>query len=373
MKKSTRSQLVGGGAVLAMVLAGCAGEVSRPDVGQLQEGLNLLDVKEPAWGMSAAFRQGQRVIYLETRVGPLMPEIYRQDDPDGPQNEMDMRLVDKNGNTFYAMRGGDNFVDPTWAAEVEISKRAKVDPAARDLDFRLAKEASVAFMKVAPATFKFHVRYVASYAARPVPSEDEQLRQRAALIPRVDAPGALNANDPARRETGYGNYNLGDYMWLETDKYSGDTGCFLGLCVAKHSATRMWVYRWNNGAPYWILSIDANNHGRHAGDSGMGYNCYSSASTWAWGATISGSTAGDATGNWDSQGGCQTSYSWNSGGWDHLCNDDAAYELWQAKSGGMATTQGDGISFTWTSNAHFACACQNNSGCDGDWSSPNCP
>ena len=29
------------------------------------------------------------------------------------------------------------------------------------------------------------------------------------------------------------------------------------------------------------------------------------------------------------QGGCQTAYNWDSGGYDHLCNDDTAYEVWQ--------------------------------------------
>jgi hypothetical protein len=131
----------------------------------------------------------------------------------------------------------------------------------------------------------------------------------------------------------------------------------------------------NPNVGYWQQAIYANNHGRGAYDSGMGYDCYSwNGGGWfQYGVHLSGSTASGATGNWDGAGGCQTAYNWDSGGWDHLCNDDAAYELWQAKSGSSSTSQGDAISFTWTSNGHFACACQNNSGCDGDWSTPNCP
>jgi hypothetical protein len=373
MQKSTRFWTLGvGGGLVVAAMAGCAGEISRPTAAQLQEGLNFLDVKDPTWGMSAAFRKGDRVVYMETRVGPQMPEIYRQDDPDGPQNETDVRFVDASGHTFYAMRGGDNFVDPTWGTDFEASKHAKVDAAGRDLDFRLAREASDAFVRVAPATLKLHAAYFRHIAARPVPSEDSELRQRAAVIQPPDAPGARSATDPLRNDVGYAAAAAGDWIYIETDKYSGSTGCFAWICTAKHSATRTWFYYWNNGNSYWSSVLDANNHGRHYYDSGMGYNCYS-AGGWFWSPYVTGSSAGGVTGNNDGQGGCQTAYNWNSGGWDHLCNDDAAYELWQAKSGGTSTTQGDAIGFTWTSNGHFACACQNNAGCDDDWNSPNCP
>jgi hypothetical protein len=372
MRKSTKFLVGGGGLVVAVVLSGCAGEISRPPADQLQQGLNLLDVKDPTWGVAAAYRQDNKVIYIETRVGAPMPEIYRQDNPDGPQNEMDLRFVDQNNHTFFVQRGGDNYVDPTWADDVAASRHAKIDPASRDLDFRMAKLASAAFAKVVAPELKFHAYHFTNFAAQPVPSENADLRARVANIPTPETPGAVAPGNPTPKELGYAWYSNGDYDWLETDRYSGSTGCFAWICTAKHSATIMWDYKWNNGSPFWIMAVSANNHGRSYSDSGMGYGCYSNGG-WFYNPNTSGSTAGGATGNWDGAGGCQTSYNWNSGGWDHLCNDDAAYELWQAKSGSWQTSQGDQTGFVWTSNAHFACACQNNSGCDGDWSAPNCP
>src|SRR6185503_7029389 len=116
-------------------------------------------------------------------------------------------------------------------------------------------------------------------------------------------------------------------------------------------------------------AMAACNHGRCPWDSGMGYNCYSSGGPFYYGAYVNGETISNST---NITGACQTNYNWNSGGWDHLCNDDAAYELWQAKSGSSYTQQGDGYSFIWYANANYACTCSN-TGCDGDWSAPYCP
>jgi len=95
----------------------------------------------------------------------------------------------------------------------------------------------------------------------------------------------------------------------------------------------------------------------------------------------SGSTAGGATGSWDGQGGCQSGYSWSSDNNAHLCNDDAAYELWQAKNGSMNTQYGGNYNFWWgtsqgasgwgsafTSVGDFSCDYPS-----GDWNTPNCP
>ena len=141
-----KSTLIGIGGSALLVLAGCSASVSQhPPTSQLKEGLNLLDIKDPTFGMSAAYVKQGRVLYFETRVGQLKPEIYRMDTPNEPQYEMDMRFVDAENHTIYAVRGGDNFADPTWAADIVASRH--LPPAAyanRALDFQLAKEASAA-------------------------------------------------------------------------------------------------------------------------------------------------------------------------------------------------------------------------------------
>jgi hypothetical protein len=350
-----------------IMVAGCSTTTQRPTSAQLQEGITLLDVRDPMAGLSAAYKEQGRVVYVETRVGAMKPEVYRNDAPDAPQYEMDMRFVDQNNNTFYAMRGGDRFVDPTWNPEIATSRHAKIDVTARALDFKLAQAAAAALGPVLPASFKDHAYHAAAFAKQPTPSEDPQMIAKAARIAQTPPP-ALGPNG----EQGYSSYNYSGWSWLETDKYSGSTSCFLWTCAARHSATRMWDCVWTGNACSWVFAIDANNHGRHATDSGMGYDCYSNGG-WYWNVTIDGSTAGDASGAYDNQGGCQTGYSWSSSNWAHLCNDDAAYELWQAKYGSA-----DNINFsaslscwgslTKGSPSTFSCSYPN-----GDWNTPNCP
>jgi hypothetical protein len=327
----------------SVMLIGCGSGTStyHPPASQLKEGVNLLDVKDPAWGANAAFVQGGRVIYMETRVGPPKPDVYRQSWPDDPPNEMDMRFVDQNGYTFYVMRGGDSLIDPTWSEEIGKTQAANrmVSNADRNLDWQMAQAGAKALAGALPTGFQDHAFHLTSFSRLLPPAEDPMMqakleRIKAAPLPAGDRP--------------YGNFSYAaNQSWLETDAYSGDTGCAVWICVAKHSATRMWDAEWNGSAYTWVLAVDANNHGRHATDSGMGYHCYSNGGWYGAGTTISGSTAGSATGSWDGQGGCQTAYSWSSNNNAHLCNDDAAYELWQAKSGTVNTPYGTNTSFWW--------------------------
>jgi len=370
------------GGLVVGFLAGCAGEVSRPTAAQLPEGLSLLDAKEPAWGMNAAFRKADRVIYLESRVGPLKPEIYRQDAPEEPANEIDFRFVDSQNRTFWVQRGGDTYVDPTWNQDIANSISTKIARAEREADFDMAQEAAKAFAQIAPAAMKDHTFHFSKFAASPTPMRDPALLSKLAeLEAKSPAPAELPAN---LKEKAYGAYNSWSWTQMYVAKYSGQV-CKVWICPARHSATVMYV---NPNVGYWQMAISANNHGRAYNGSGMGYDCYSwNGGGWfQYGVQVTGGTAGDSTGSWDGQGGCQTGYSWNSGGYDHLCNDDAAYELWQSKYGnggdnGRKDTMGGNITFRWNgsgwggdgSNVYFACNCGDFNGCDNDWSTPNCP
>ncbi len=364
MTKRWYSLLAGG-----LLVAGCSGVAQRPGAIDLQEGINLLDVKDAAWGANAAYKESGRLVFIETRVGSLKPEIYRNDAPNEPAYEMDLRFVDQDNHTFYVMRGGDTFADPTWAQDIAASRHAKIDFAARAVDFKLAQKAATALGQVLPASFKDHTFHVTQFAKQLVPSEDPAMIAKTAQIS-LTPPPAVGPNG----EQGYGSYNNGGYEWLETDKYSGSTGCAFWICAAKHSATIQWSWSWNGSAAVGpTFAINANNHGRAYNGSGMGYDCYSNGG-WYWARTITGSTAGSATGSWDGQGACQTGYSWSSNNNAHLCNDDAAYELWEAKYGDQ-----NNISFSvqeygthggaGTSNpSTFSCNYPN-----GDWNTPNCP
>jgi hypothetical protein len=115
----------------------------------------------------------------------------------------------------------------------------------------------------------------------------------------------------------------------------------------------------------------------------MTYRCSSNSGVWRDNPWLTGEASG-STGT--VSGGCRTNYSWDSGGWDHLCNDDSAYELWQIKNGSGGdgnqwSTNGNGYSFIYNgagtggdgSWVNYACQCNANNGCNNDWSRPICP
>lgn len=348
-----------------LVLAACTlpacSNSPRPAVSELKEGLNLLNVKDASWGVNAAFVKLGRVVYFETRVGALKPEIYRLDAPNEPANEMDYRFVDQNNHTFVAVRGGDSWIDPSWSSEIAASQRETVDAALRAQDFSLAKEAAAAFSAATPLGFVDHSFHMKNFALQAVPSADQRLASAALTIAKTPPPAA---------DTGYGSYNSGGWSVFWVGKYSGTTGCNFWTC-ARHSATDMWSCDWDGSTCNWVRRIVANNHGRGPWDSGMGYDCASQGG-WQYNG-IDGSTAGGATGSWDGQGGCQTGYSWSSNNYAHLCNDDAAYELWEAKYGPQ-----DNINFWENSSGGWGSGYKDfgNFSCDypsGDWNTPNCP
>jgi hypothetical protein len=291
-----------------------------------------------------------RVVYLEQRVGALKPELYREISPGEPPNEIDLRWIDGNGATFFVQRGGDTYVDSEWSADINAGFVNPVPAAHRDADFALAKEAASEIAKAMPRDLATLAYHPAVYATRPVPSQDPL------LLAKLDEIKAAGINT----EVQYANFDQGGQWWLEGDLYDKSTSWGL----ARHSGVAMWAYSYASGS--WQLAILACNHGTCPGS--MGYSgCYSTGGIFN-GIAIGGETTG-STGT--VSGGCLTPYSWNSGGYDHLCNDDSAYELWQIKygsrGGGTLDTHGDG---SWV---HYACTCSNNAGCDNDWSRPYCP
>src|SRR5208283_2184887 len=94
---------------------------SRPSASQLKEGLTVLDSRDPTFGVSAAYVKSGRVVYIESRVGNLKPEVYRSEGRNEPDYEMDLRIVDHNNFTVFAQRGGDNFAESSWNADLARS------------------------------------------------------------------------------------------------------------------------------------------------------------------------------------------------------------------------------------------------------------
>ena len=354
-------------AIPCFVAIGCTSSAtsSRPTIDELQPGLNMIDTEDPTWGVEAAYVKDGHVVYLEQRMGALKPQVYRDSAPNEPANEIDMRFVDENGETFFVQRGGDQYVDATWADDINVSLKNPAPDDQRVRDFQMAREAASLFAQGAPPTLKAYSYHAEQYAARPAPSDDPVMIKKAQDI---------EASRPT--ETGYGNVSLGGSWWLEGDLYSKSTSCVFWYCPAKHSGVAMWAYQTS-----WQLAILACNHGTCPGGSGMGYNCYSTSGVWRDNVTLSG----ESNSSTSIGAGCLTSYSWNSGGYNHLCNDDSAYELWQIKNGNSGgwsyDTNGNGYDFVYNgpgtggdgSWVNYACTCAYNNSCNNDWSRPICP
>jgi hypothetical protein len=281
---------------------------------------------------------------------------------------MDVRFVDAKNRTFFVQRGGDSYVDPTWARDIATSISRDITEAERAEDFAMAQEAAAAFGKIATPDFRAHKFLFTKFAAQPAPMRDPNLL--AGLKEMAEKYPA-----PAVTESEYGRYDRVGWTQVYTKLYAGDTGCAAWICVARHSATIMYV---NPNVGYWQIAIVANNHGRGPWDDGMSAQCWSGGGSFNE-VHLSGSTAPGATGANDGYGGCQTPYDWNSGDYDHLCNDDAAYELWQGKRGNTGSnsvygTGGGNITFQYYNGGRYhACNCGSFNGCDNDWSQPSCP
>jgi hypothetical protein len=364
---------------------------SHPPASQLQEGLNILDAHDAAWGFNAAYVQGGRVVYIESRSGTLKPEVYRNDSPDVPANEMDLRFVDQGNHTFWAQRGGDAWVDTTWTPEIGVTQAydSSVTLAGRTLDYDIAQVAAKALVAALPASYKDHAYHLNAFAAMVPPTKDP------ALLAHIQE---FNEKAPTPEQArAYGTYSDSTWTQVYAGKWSMPLVCFLWTCAASHSAVAMYS---NPDVGAWIYEIAACNHGNCPGGSNMSDDCYSwNGGAWfQYGVQLNGATTSSLTGSGDGLGGCQTAYNWDSGGYNHLCNDDAAYELWQAKVGSQWTGQGspsvsgdpnsvhgDAIGFQYygssycrgdlcgQSPSYFACDCQTFNGCSGDWNTPVCP
>jgi hypothetical protein len=384
-----------GGAVGGACLSGCASHASstsRPSAAELGAGLTVLS-SDASSGVDAAYRDATtgHVVYMQTRVGPLKPQLYRDQFPSEPANEMDARIVDENGFTFMLVIGGDKLIDPTWGADMLAGEAARpTDATTTDMFFKLAREAGTAFAATAEPELKDHVLHLTN-ATKTVPSEHPELfAQATAKLQDEVSKGLVTQLDSYTSHYLWGN---------EYDE------CLFG-CVGYHSDVFGWDGTWDSTNGTWASysGIASCNHGDCANSGNVSYtgvtaysgythnnNNWVNASTslaaiWSEEPT---STLGTTGGQ-----GCQTGYNWDTPP-GHECNDDSAYEMWQINDSlsegnryGL-TTQGNGSNFNWYDgqchgvgcgflglgccSASYSCTCGTYSGCHGDWGAPPAP
>lgn len=249
-----RSIFVG---VSLFVVGAC--QQPSPEPTELAQGATLLDASDTS--LSAAFRKDDVVIYMEAVRGRPTAEMF-QGDPNSPQFEIDVRFIADNGRIFYSRRGGDNFVDPSWADDLEAQGELPMSRESNGMLFDMADEAAmilsddstlilgaraevlapeldaiVSIGRQAPGTFAMMV--------------DERVKQGLAMTDveygKSNGPEAYDTDLPA------GYY----YIALHSDDLEGSPWGW-------HSATRL--YRWDG---YWAVANDFCNHGRCPYESGM--------------------------------------------------------------------------------------------------------
>lgn len=343
---------------IALLLgAGCTTDTNSaplPAVDDLAQGITILQA-DAQRGVLGAYRDGSDAVFFETRVGFLKPEFYREAFPAEPAEEMDMRLVDKNGLTFYLQRGGDAYVDPDWGTSINESFHTTVSDPQRARDFELAQAAGLEFPKVAPPELASHSYEMQSLGQRATPAQDPRLQARAAAIASEPRPEVANAT-----------WSGAGWWYLEGDMYTKSVAL-----IGSHGGVAMYAYDTS-----WKLVVVGYNHSDW---SSMSYKCYSqstcrsgeSTSTCSGGWRYNPSfNAEGSTSTGSVTGGCATSYDWNGGSWKHNSNDDAAYELWQVKDGATYTSHGGNTDFGWQApNKYYSC-----NGNNGRWTAPSaCP
>jgi hypothetical protein len=254
------------GVVLSVVVVGCVGSVPP---GELAQGLTVLEAREGV--LSAAYREGDLVIYLQALRGRETPEAYHRD-PSAPRYEIDVRFTDDQGRAFYVRRGGDEWVDPTWVDSLEAledippttrSNVALWDAAAEavaalgqaldaDEAAALAPEIDALrdFGERASALYREHYRRAREHYAV------------GAAVPALEADGGdvvygTGGPEDANVSLGAGYY----YIELHTE------AIYYTFGWGRHSATLTFVWR-----GYWAAAVDFANHGRSA--SAMGRACW---------------------------------------------------------------------------------------------------
>lgn len=298
-------------AVPAMV--GCAAETGTspvPSTESVPEGLTVLPSTDDTH-LNIAYRQQNTTIFLQANRGHLAPAPY-QPKEGAPVYEVDARFVADNGRTFYLRRGGDEFVDPTWAEDFARDQATPMPSISNEKLFAMAQEAAelldakVAEQLEAPKV-ALHaqeldaLRSFGKTAVTQFAVNKEMLVAHRAKVNEVvkEIPYGSGGGD-------VNNVYLGaNYYYIAVHRKS----IYL---FGEHSATQ--TNSWNGSA--WLVQVDMCNHGECAG--GMGRKCLLQ--------YYERTNVPNYYGGFELQT-CKTGYDAFSGGGGHNCHDDSRLQL----------------------------------------------
>jgi hypothetical protein len=333
--------------LMAGGIGGCAVDTGSPSTtsSSLKEGINVLK-SDPHVGVSLAYMAAGRVVFLETRVGPLKEQLYRDTYPNEPQYVMDARVVDQEGRTFQLVVGADGFLDSSWASDIRSAGRitSAAQALQREADFVLAREAAGAFAAGATPELADHVFHLTNLT-RVVPQESDNLKALATEIESRAAP-----TERAYASDGCNNNVQAGLVYAKPF-----------AIIAQHSSVQGWDYNGCTGT--WDSIVNSCNHGTCANDPSMSPQC--SGYTYSpWDTTSLNDMwsyeRNTTTNNASNTGACWSGYGidvadvtvYGSGDPNHECNDDSALEMQEIKSGGYigGTWSGSGYACYFTSH-----------------------
>ncbi len=305
-------QLASFGAMLIVgvgLSTGCVGE-DRPSPRELSQGVTVLEAGEAS--LSLAYKAGDVAIYLDARRGQLTAEPY-QKDPDSPRYEIDARLLSDDGRIFWVLRGGDRFIDPTWADDLarqddlpapRVSNRVLFDMAAdavSSLDVEVAaqigSDRAVALSHELRALYQIGSLAPSTYASMKTRADERRTQQGLPERAEVEY-GSSAGPEPSDYSAGAGYYYV-----RQCDDYLGGDGW--------HTAIRL--YKWTNSA--WGNVADFANHGSYC------YNGADSDCILQYTEAIV-----DYKPAWTSWT-CDTPYNLKSGSGGHNCHDDTRLQM----------------------------------------------
>jgi hypothetical protein len=279
--------------LLGVLLVGACADDGLPPVTELHEGLNLLRVDNDIGWVDGAMVKADRVVYFQTRRGPLTPKFYRDYMPKAPLYEIDVRYLDAAGTVFMIQKGGDQFVDPTWTWEPPAGTVPK-DMSEREKDIELAEAAvdELQKLEVDPAVLHEH-RALAAVGKGFKPEYRRWIKDEQARL----------------GEARFATYSFYSEIHKE--------GIWYTLWIGDHSAIKAV------SSSGWVGYTS--NHGSSA--SSMDRKCTNK------------TTVNHTLRNPPLQS-CSTGYDWNSGGGEHNCHDDTTIQMYNAFYGTCYGTTG---------------------------------
>ncbi|MBU1240642.1 PPC domain-containing protein, partial [Myxococcota bacterium] len=281
----------------------------RDDSRDYPQGLTVLDFKADS-SLRVAFAKDDRVIIMEALRGRSTPAEYKSD-PSVPRFEVDARITDKQGRLLYLRRGGDDFVDPTWADDLlwqdnmlppqegNFQLFEMIAEASNLIERELANQGGAdSVASVLPeikALKNFGVKAPEAFIASESAIADRLEGMSPEELIREAGGGGTDGPEDAQKYLGSGWYFIAVHR--KSISFTFGTG--------DHSATRIHKY----AGPGSFTYFDFCNHGTCAGD--MGEKCrLTMINKPAWTAMT-----------------CSTEYNtWsNSGG--HNCHDDTRVQM----------------------------------------------